>query len=148
MQRQIDSRIDSRLTDLEEAVTMLGNQIISIQRQIHLGCDWNITRYCITPLKWNQMHFAWGTVRKHLLINGNIAGKIAELQKEIDVTYAKNLEVLTSADIWEGIAQGICDLNPLNHFEGIKSTILICAACSLLLLLCFCIVSRWHQQQQ
>jgi uncharacterized protein YpmS len=52
-QSKINEEIESKIGDLQQAVSWLGDQIVSIQYQLMLSCDWNVTTYCVTPAKYN-----------------------------------------------------------------------------------------------
>ena len=71
-QRWIDSEINAQLTDLQQAVIMLGDQIVSLQHPISMKCDWNTTGFCITPVPYNYTYFPWNNVKRHLLNHGNM----------------------------------------------------------------------------
>jgi cell division protein FtsX len=53
IQSKINEEIESKIGDLQQAVPWLGNQIVSLQHQLFLSCDWNVTVYCATPEKYN-----------------------------------------------------------------------------------------------
>jgi uncharacterized protein YpmS len=52
-QSQINGEVESKIGDLQQAVTWLGNQTVSIQHQLMLSCDWNVTMYRVIPTKYN-----------------------------------------------------------------------------------------------
>jgi uncharacterized protein YpmS len=52
-QSKINEEIESKIGDLQQAVTWLGGKIVSRQHQLMLSYDWNITMYCVTPAKYN-----------------------------------------------------------------------------------------------
>jgi hypothetical protein len=50
-QSKIIEEIENKIGDLQQAVSWLGDQRVSIQHQLMLSCDWNVTMFCITPAK-------------------------------------------------------------------------------------------------
>ena len=56
-QRQIDGKLAAQMADLQQVVIRLGDQVNSLQNQIRLKCDWNITSFCVTPHKYNESSF-------------------------------------------------------------------------------------------
>nr|KAF6474865.1 hypothetical protein HJG63_010998 [Rousettus aegyptiacus] len=66
-QRQIKSVLQSQVADLQQAVILLGDQIVSLQIRVQLKCDWNTTYFCITPVLYNESMFEWDKVRQHIL---------------------------------------------------------------------------------
>jgi hypothetical protein len=50
---KISEEIESKIGDLQQAVSWVGDQNVSIQHQLMLSCDWNVTMYCVTPAKYN-----------------------------------------------------------------------------------------------
>ena len=87
----INSQIESQLSDLEQVVLFLGDQLISLQQQIKLQCDWNITTFCVTHQVYNQSKISWDLVLGHLLNQGNTSADTAQLQKDICETFKINL---------------------------------------------------------
>ncbi|XP_029093418.1 endogenous retrovirus group K member 6 Env polyprotein-like [Monodon monoceros] len=87
-QRQIDSEI----ADLQQAVVMLGDQLVNLQRQMKLHCDWNQSAFCVTSVPYNQSAFPWTTIKKHLLHHKNLTEEIVSLQGKIQQTFQKKLQ--------------------------------------------------------
>jgi hypothetical protein len=52
-QSKINEERESKIGDPQQAVPWLGDQIVSIQHQLMLSYDWNVTMYCVTPAKYN-----------------------------------------------------------------------------------------------
>jgi hypothetical protein len=50
---KINEEIESKIGDLQQAVSWVGDQKISIQHQLMLSCDWNVTMHCVSPAKYN-----------------------------------------------------------------------------------------------
>ena len=69
----MDSMLNAEVTDLESAVVMLGDDIASMQKQLSLRYDWNVTQFCVTPVIWNVTQSPWENVKKHLLNHKNVS---------------------------------------------------------------------------
>ena len=93
-QRQIDGKLAAQMADLQQVVILLGDQVNSLQKQIRLKCDWNITSFCVTPHKYNESSFQWDKVKQHLLNQGNLSLDINNLQQEIMETFSQKLHLL------------------------------------------------------
>ncbi|VFV43491.1 Hypothetical predicted protein, partial [Lynx pardinus] len=78
-----DSRLSSEIADLQQAVILLGNQLVSLQRQISLKCDWNATSIIVTLLPFNNTKLPLNDVKRHLLGHSNVSMDIQHLQAEI-----------------------------------------------------------------
>ena len=49
-QVQIDEEVQDKIQKLKTAIQWVGDQLIDLQKQILLNCDWNSTEFCITPV--------------------------------------------------------------------------------------------------
>jgi hypothetical protein len=65
IQSKINEKIESKIGDLQQAVSWLGDQIVSIHHQLMLSCDWNVTMYCVTPAKCNASQYSWEQIKYH-----------------------------------------------------------------------------------
>ena len=52
-QAQIDEEVQDEIQELKTAVKWVGDQLIDLQKQVILKCDWNSTQFCITPVRFN-----------------------------------------------------------------------------------------------
>ena len=91
--RQIDGKLAAQMADLQQVVILVGDQVNSLQKQIRLKCDWNITSFCVTPHKYNESSFQWDKVKQHLLNQGNLSLDINNLQQEIMETFSQKLHL-------------------------------------------------------
>ena len=66
-QVQIDEEVQDKIQKLKTAIQWVGDQLMDLQNQVLLKCDWNSTQFCITPVlvqPWclqlgtNQISFA------------------------------------------------------------------------------------------
>nr|KAF6435811.1 hypothetical protein HJG63_012535 [Rousettus aegyptiacus] len=146
-QRQIDSVLQSQVADLQQAVILLGDQIVSLEKRVQLKCDWNTT-FCITPVLYNESMFKWDKVRQHILGYSNASGLIADLQTHIADTFQRQLPELQGIAGLQSIVNGIEDLHPILQIHGlfgssIASWIVIC-----LLLVFLCLVWKRLSRNQ
>ena len=96
-QRDIDSRLSSEIAGLQQAVILVGDQLVSLQTQKSLKCDWDTTSICVTPLPFNNAKFPWNDVTRHLLGQSNVSRDTQHLQAEIYETFKTNLDMLSSS---------------------------------------------------
>ena len=86
------------MANLQQSVILLGDQLVSLQKQMRLKCDWNYTSFCVTAYKYNKTQFNWDKVKQHLLNQGNIYVDIQDLQQDILKAFNKHLDVITGSD--------------------------------------------------
>ena len=86
------------MANLQQSVILLGDQLVSLQKQMRLKCDWNYTSFCVTAYKYNKTQFNWDKVKQHLLNQGNISVDIQDLQQDILKAFNKHLDVITGSD--------------------------------------------------
>ena len=79
-QQKINGKLASQVADLQQSVILLGVQLVSLQKQVRLRCDWNYTSFCVTAFKYNKTQFNWDKVKQHLLNQCNISVDIQDLQ--------------------------------------------------------------------
>ena len=59
------------------------DQLIDLQKQILLNCDWNSTQFCITPFRFNHNAYNWEQIKFHLQDTHNNASlNVQLLQKK------------------------------------------------------------------
>ena len=58
-QVQIDEKVQDKIQELKTAIQWVGDQLIDLQKQILLNCDWNSTQFCITPVRFNHSAYNW-----------------------------------------------------------------------------------------
>ena len=49
-QAQVDEDTQAEIQELKTAIKWVGGQLIDLQKQVILKCDWNSTQFCITPV--------------------------------------------------------------------------------------------------
>ena len=91
-QAQIDEDIQDEIQELKTAIKGVGDQLIDVQKQVMLKCDWNSPQFCVAPVQFNDIAFNWEQVKFHLQNkHDNASLNIQLLQKEIFETFSKNL---------------------------------------------------------
>ena len=80
--QKTDGNFASQVTDLQQSVILLRDQLVSLQKQVRPRCDWNYTSFCVMAFKYNKTQFNWDRVKQHLLNQGNISVDIQDLQQE------------------------------------------------------------------
>ena len=53
-QQKINGKSASQVADLQPSVILLGDQLVSLQKQVRLRCDWNYTSFCVMAFKYNK----------------------------------------------------------------------------------------------
>ena len=65
-QAQIDEDIPDKIQELKTAIKWVGDQLIDVQKQVMLKCDWNSTQFCVTPVHFNNSAYNWEQIKFHL----------------------------------------------------------------------------------
>ena len=118
-QRQTDRKSAAQTADIQQAAIVLGDQVKSLQKQIRLKCDCNVTSFCVTPHKYNESSFHWDKVKQRVLNQGNLSLDINNLQEIMD-TFSQKLHLLSSrSNLLEAAADGMSQLNPIPHLKTI-----------------------------
>ena len=106
-QAQIDEEVQDKIQELETATQWVGDQLIDLQKQVLLNCDWNSTQFCITPVRFNHSAYNWEQIKFHLQdIHNNASSNVQLLQKEIFETFSKSLP---SSNNLETLAEQLTD---------------------------------------
>ena len=51
-QQKIDGKVASQVADLKQSIILLGDQLVSLQKEVRLRCDWNYSSFCVTAFKY------------------------------------------------------------------------------------------------
>ena len=106
-QVQIDAKVQDKIQDLKTAIQWVGDQLIHLQKQVLLNCDWNFTQFCITPLRFNHSAYNWEKIKFHLQdMHNNASLNVQLLQKEILETFSMSLP---SSNYFETLAEQLAD---------------------------------------
>ena len=65
-QAQIDEDIQDEIQELKTVIKWVGDQLIDVQKQVMLKCDWNSTQFCVTPVQFNNSVYNWEQIKFHL----------------------------------------------------------------------------------
>jgi len=49
-QAQINEEVQDEIQEIKTAIQWVGDQLIDLQKQVVLKCDWNSTQFFITPV--------------------------------------------------------------------------------------------------
>ena len=98
-QAQIDEDSQDEIQELKTAINWVRDQLIDVQKQVILKCDWNSTQFCVTPVQFNHSAYNWEQIKFHLQnMHDNASLNVQLLQKEIFETFSKSLP---SSPIWK-----------------------------------------------
>ena len=98
-QAQIDEDIQDKIQELKTAIKWVGDQLIDVQKQMMLKCDWTSTQFCVTPVQFNHCAYNWERIKFHLQnIHDNASLNVQLLQKEISETFSKSLPSSTNLE--------------------------------------------------
>jgi hypothetical protein len=107
IQSKINEKIESKIGDLQQAVSWLVDQIVNIQHLLMLSCDWNVTMYCVSPAKYDVSQYNWEEIKRHLQdLRGNIILDVEELKTDIFNTFKSKYSGIS----YEGLAKGIAEV--------------------------------------
>ena len=71
--QKTDGNFASQVTDLQQSVILLRDQLVSLQKQVRPRCDWVYLSFCVTAFKYDKAQFNWDKVKQGLLNQGNIS---------------------------------------------------------------------------
>ena len=98
-QAQIDEDTQDEIQELKTAIKWVGDQLIDVQKQVMLKCDWNSTQFCVTPVQFNNSAYNWEQIKFHLQnIHDNASLNVQLLQKEIFEMFSKSLPSSTNLE--------------------------------------------------
>lgn len=116
-QNKIDSETVSEIADLRQAAILMGEQVDMPREQIKLKCDWKVTSYCVTPLKFSNSKYDWETAKMHWTGHPNSSQMIYGLQKEIKETFSERLSDVTGMDVMKSLTDTLASFNPAHHLN-------------------------------
>jgi len=87
-----DEEIQDKIQELKTAIQWIRDQLIDLQKQVILKCDWHSTQFCITPVRFNYSAYNWEQIKFHLQdIHDNASLIVQLLQKKIFESFSKSL---------------------------------------------------------
>ena len=124
-QARIDEDIQNEIQELKTAIKWVGDQLIDVQKQVMLKCDWNSTQFCITPVHFNNSAYNWEQIKFHLQnIHDNASLNVQLLQKEIFETFSKSLPSSNNLEtLAEQLADQLSGLDPRGWFQRITCSV-------------------------
>ena len=124
-QAQVDEDIPGNIQELKTANKWVGDQLIDVQTQLMLKCDWNSTQFCVTPVHFNNSAYNWEQIKFHLQnIHDNASLNVQLLQKEIFETFSHSLPSSTNLEtLAEQLADQLSGLDPHRWFQSITHSI-------------------------
>ena len=66
-QEIMDRKIENKVNALEEAVLLIGQEIINLKIKLSLRCHAEFKWMCVTPLQVNDSVYSWESIRNHIL---------------------------------------------------------------------------------
>ena len=111
--------------NLKTVIKWVGDQLIDVQKQVMLKCDWNSTQFCVTPVQFNNSAYNWEQIKFHLQnVHDNAFLNVQLLQKEIFETFSNNLPSSTNLEtLAEQLADQLSGLDPRGWFQSITHSI-------------------------
>ena len=92
-QEIIDRKIENKVNALEEAVLLIGQEIINLKIKLSLRCHAEFKWMCITPLKVNDSVHSWEHIRNHILVVWNHSDFSIDISKlHQDIQSMKQVE--------------------------------------------------------
>ena len=86
MKEIIDKKIENKVIVLEEAVLLIGQEIINLKIKLSLRCHAEFKWRCVTPLQVNDSVHSWERIRNHILgiwNNSDFSIDISKLHQDI-----------------------------------------------------------------
>ena len=63
---QVNEEVQDEIQEIKTAIQWVRDQLIDLQKQVMLRCDWNSTQFCITPVRFNYSAYSWEQIKFHL----------------------------------------------------------------------------------
>ena len=113
-QAQVDEDIQVEIQELRTAIKWVRDQLINLEKQVILKCDWNPSQFCVTPVQFNNSAYNWEQIKFHLQnIHDNASLNVQLLQREIFEIFFKSLPSSTNLEILaEQLADQLSGLDP------------------------------------
>ena len=119
-QDQIDEDIQDEIQELKTAIRWVRDQLIDVQKQVMLKCNWNSTQFCVTHVQFNNSTYNGEQIKFHLQNIHNASLNVQLLQKEIFETFSKNLPSSTNLEtLAEQPADQLSGLDPRGWLQSI-----------------------------
>ena len=124
-QAQIGEKVQDKIQELRTVIQWVRDQLVDLQKQVLLKCDWNSTQFCITPVQFNYSAYNWEQIKFHLQdIHDNASLNAQLLQKDIFGTFSKSLPSSNNLEtLAEQLADQLSGLDPRRWFQSITHSI-------------------------
>ena len=124
-QAQVNEEVQDEIQEIKTAIQWVRDQLIDLQKQVILKCDWNSTQFCITPVQFNYSAYNWEQIKFHLQdIHDNAFLNAQLLQKDIFGTFSKSLPSSNNLEtLAEQLADQLSGLDPRRWFQSITHSI-------------------------
>ena len=140
-QEIIDKKIENKVSALEEAVLLMGQEITNLKIKLSLRCHAEFKWMCVTPLQVNESMHSWEHIRNHILgvwNHSDISIDISKLHQDI-----QSMKQVESDFSSQWLSNSL-----FKNLEGYLShgslfTIIINAALCLCLLVLICVLALW-----
>lgn len=127
-QLRIDTRLVSELAATKNTLLWeMGweNRYRAYTSQQQLVCHWNVTHYCVTPLKYNDYtYLGFGKKKKkknHLQgAWSNVSLDTAHLQEQVTITSQAHLQATPASEVLTKMEDSFQKLNPLSVIKGFR----------------------------
>ena len=120
-QAQTEEDIQDEIQELKSVIKWVGDQLIDVQKQVMLNCDWKSNQFCVILVQLNHSTYNWEQIKFHLQnIHDNASLNVQLLQKEIFETFSKNLPSSTNLEtLAEQPADQLSGLDPRGWLQSI-----------------------------
>ena len=100
-QAQINEEVQHEIQEIKTAIQWVSDQLIDLQKQAILKCDWNSTQFCITPVWFNYSAYNWEQIKFHLKdVHDDASLNVQLLQKKIFENFPKSLPSCNNLETW------------------------------------------------
>ena len=154
-QAQINEEVQGEIQEIKIALQWVGDQLIDLQKQAILKCDWNSTQFCINPLRFNYSAYNWKQIKFHLqYLHDNASLNVQLLQKEIFETFSKSLPSSNNLEtLAEQLADQLSGLDPRGWFQRItcsvgSGTIMLISILVIIFVVYWCFSTKIVQTKQ
>ena len=110
-----DRKTADDIAVLRQAGTLTGDQLL--RGQMKLKCYWNVTFYCITPLRFNGSKYDWEKLMLCLSGHPNSSQMSYDLQQETIEAFSEKLPNTMGMDVIECLVDVVTSFHLMNHFD-------------------------------
>ena len=63
---QVNEEVQDEIQEIKTAIQWVRDELIDLQKQVILKCDWNSTQFCFTPVRFNYGAYYREQIKFHL----------------------------------------------------------------------------------